>query len=36
MGSKKFHLGLIPKILIGILIGVLIGKSLPVWFTRIL
>ncbi|KAJ49476.1 Na+/H+-dicarboxylate symporter [Clostridium tetanomorphum] len=35
MGSKKFHLGLIPKILIGILIGVLIGKSLPVWFTRI-
>lgn len=35
MSSKGFKLGLIPKIVIGILIGLTIGKTCPIWFIRI-
>ena len=32
---KKFHLGLLPRVLIAIVLGVLLGLIVPDWFTRI-
>lgn len=32
---KKYHLGLLPRVLIAIILGVLLGLFVPDWFTRI-
>ncbi|HIT01201.1 MAG TPA: dicarboxylate/amino acid:cation symporter [Candidatus Enterenecus merdae] len=34
--KKKFRLGLLPKLIIGIILGILIGQFLPEWFGRII
>ena len=34
--KKKFRLGLLPKLIIGIILGILFGQFLPEWFGRII
>ncbi|GHU89251.1 sodium:dicarboxylate symporter [Spirochaetia bacterium] len=34
--AKKFKLGLIPKLLIGIALGIVFGLVMPVWFNRVI
>jgi len=35
MAEKKFKLGLIPRIIIGIIFGLILGSYAPSWFNRI-
>jgi len=35
INMKKFHLGLLPRVLIAIVLGVLLGLVVPDWFTRV-
>lgn len=35
METKKFKMGLVPKLIIAIVLGVLIGQFMPIWFGRI-